>query len=645
MSEEEIQEPAAPVAAQTKPFTIAVIDDALIPLSLSRLTVKEEADAVVAALRGVDAEAELTSRGFDPGRVEAEPDAAFEALSSPAIPLGEGWVAVAGASEVAGRMINERHSIKNVIALIEVETGGEVLQCSPLDPLPDLTGRDLVLIDYYLEGSSGTGDLATELARQVRAQGAAAGSQQIVLMSSVEKVRDLRQRFRSDTGVEGASFAFIAKDDIDEPWNVRAHLEMLARARNYGPAMAGYREQLEQSIQAATSDLLMTFDDLDLGDFGYIQSQALNADGHPLGDYLGFLLSSHLTSLAFEHKLRESQATLDVMEFEAKPFAPTEPSPVIATLFHSALFSRNLGPLGPHPRSAKDGKYSGIPLVQLGDVFLHPDNSQAIVVLSADCDLAFSPNELREPDPETPVILVPGDATSLRVNVAAEGPATEGISKGAEVYRIGWEFKKYRAVNLSELPAYLEKRGFDLSNRDRLRPLYGLKLQQEFGAHLLRVGPPVMPPMTWGEPGKLFLCLNGCEEVLACDSGDVMLSKFKDKTTVRLTPKLVGAIRRQSQALLVRMELELEERKAAKKSTEGNFKKIEAVAKELGNDDFWAGLLGDRELNPPGSLLRQGAAFALVRGAKWDLPNKPTIVMQVGGEDDPAPAEVEELDP
>ena len=61
----------------------------------------------------------------------------------------------------------------------------------------------------------------------------------------------------------------------------------------------------------------------------------------------------------------------------------TEPSPVVAQLFHSALLSSNQGPLGPHPRAKPGSPYDAFPLVQLGDVFVDATRTKAIVVLSA----------------------------------------------------------------------------------------------------------------------------------------------------------------------------------------------------------------------------------------------------------------------
>ncbi len=249
-------------------------------------------------------------------------------------------------------MVEERQLIRELARLIEEHTGQPVLECDPHADLPDLTGCDLVLIDYYLEGRGGTGDLAKARARQTQAQVGRPADQQIVLMSSFEDVRAHRAEFRNDAQLSGASFAFVAKLDMNERWKIKAHFGMLDRARPHAPVLEAYRAQLASSLRTASDGLLRIAAGLDIGDYAYLQSQALMNDGHPLGDYVSWLLSSHLTTLAFETPpIRGSQRAVDKLEFEKKTFASTEPSPVVAQLFHSALLSSNLGPLGPHPRA------------------------------------------------------------------------------------------------------------------------------------------------------------------------------------------------------------------------------------------------------------------------------------------------------
>ncbi len=616
---------------------VAIIDDAFIAPALERVG-PDERDAVQAALSAEDIRAELAGYGFP---AAATTDDVLEALTDPDRLFGLAVGAVLQNSEQLGRMIQERHFIRSLVRLIEEHTGNAVVACDPRHELPDLAGCDLILVDYYLEGNSGTGDLAKALARQVHRQAGRPAEQQIVLMSSFENVRVHRAEFRSDAELSGASFAFVAKLDMDQRWKVKAHFGMLDRAKPHAPILESYRGQLATSLQQAAQELLQITADLDIGDYAYLQSQALMSDGHPLGDYVSWLLSSHLTTLAFESSaIRTSQQAVDKLEFERKTFAATEPSPIVANLFHSALLSSNQGPLGPHPRAKPDSAYAAFPLVQLGDVFLDQAGTKAVVVLSADCDLAFSPVEARPPNPDTPVILVPGEPKALMSKIDDDVPArTEGIVSGDRVYRIDWQFSGYRSEPLGKLRDWLTANGFVTANRDRLRALYALKLQQEFGAHLLRVGPPVMPPLTFAAEGTVYLADKTGRQVFEeIARGDIMLSHHKGELVARLTPKLVDSLRRAAQAILDDLKSKRARRPAdlAPPAGQSNQKidpdqaKIEALQRELDTDDYWINLVDGVVLNAPGSIIDRGGACSFVRGGvEWKNPSKPRVILEI----------------
>jgi hypothetical protein len=617
---------------------IAVIDDALIPIALANAPASEHS-AVRAAVSDVQAKADLAQRGFDDDRIARNIDEALEALTDPSTSLGEAFVQIAAASERLATLIQERRNVRQLVKDLEDQPGIKVLRCDPTQPLPDLSGHQLVFIDYYLEGSSADGSLAERLASEIQAkQVKEKTTQQIILMSSVDRVRNFRKSFRERTHLHGAAFGFIAKSDLDEKWKVTAQLAMLSRALPHGKTMANYLVRLDESISKAKDDLFKLIHDLDLGDYAYLQSQALGADGHPLGDYLSWLLSSHLGALVFETDLRELQAALDAIEFEPHPVVSTEPSPVVANLYHSAIFSRNHGPLGPHPRAPADGQYSDIPLVQLGDVFFDASHTRAIVVLSAACDLAFAPSEARAPDKEIPVILVPGTPVSSTDGSQSAGPATYGVLKEKDVYRIDWKFSDYRSVELGNLKDWLTKNEFELGNRDRLRPLYGLKLQQEFGAHLFRVGPPVMPPVMRSMKGSLYRCISDKTILGELDGGDVMVGAHKGVVSVTMTPALVGRLRSECRILYRELEDQVTAAKAGgakENAIQGMTKRNEALQNDIDNDEFWIGMLGNFTLNAPGVVARKGQAIGVVRGNTWDSPNKPGIVLEILDEEKP----------
>ncbi|MBV1686361.1 hypothetical protein KRR38_01405 [Novosphingobium sp. G106] len=479
-----VAEAAAPAAVFT---AIAMIDDDLQPLTFKRVPEDQRA-AVMELLKDADVLEDLAARGMNSEAVAADPDAAIDALTDPALELGLAYAKMRDVSETTQVLIERRRTMRQIASSIRSGGGCEVIELGPDDSLTDIARFDLVFIDYYLDEKSADGSRAEAIAGQVRDR--KEGSQQIVLMSTKEGVRAIRAEFRKIARIEAASFAFVSKMDLDEDWKVKAHLEMLARGMQHSGALGEYIDAVKKGAKAAAKALAATVDDLDIGDFAYIQRIALHADGHPLGDYLSWLLSSQLTAMAFETDLRTQQAAVDRMEFADGPLSPTEPSVAVAALYHNALFARNLGPLGGHPRAEVGSEFADVPFVQLGDVFLNEDRSRSVVVLSPDCDLAFSTHG-RPPERDLGVILLFGDPNAVTEPAAKDtDSSTEGLLHGAEVYRIDWRFNTFRTVRLGELTNFLVEEGFDLTNRDRLRPIYSLKLQQELSSHLTRVGPP-----------------------------------------------------------------------------------------------------------------------------------------------------------
>jgi hypothetical protein len=622
--------PAAEEVADTAPppwrgLSVAIIDDAMHLPRLDRL--EAEAAKAVSDLLTTNPEilAELEALGCPADATADDRLAALAESTGPSDTLAE----LGAVSGDAARMVEEHRSFRRLRALLEEEVQ-DVTVYDPFTALPDLSTINLILLDYYLEGPAGGRTLSVDVATAIRGQAGRLPDQQIVLMSSLETVRDARGEFRSDTDLTGSAFAFIGKSDLNEPWKVKAHLGMLERARPYAPAFTGYRMELDNALASARVDLLKLVDDLDIGDYAFLQSRALMKDGHPLGDYVFWLISSQLMAFAFERdEMRERQRVLDRLEFVGAPFAATEPSTVVANLLHSALVSRNMGPLAAHPRAEEGTAYASFPLVQLGDVFLDRNRTKAVVVMSADCDLAFSPIADREPDAGTPVMLVPGRPVKLKDAKEGNDPNTDGLLHREEVYRIIWNFAKYRSVPLGELQAWLKDQGLDVSNRDRLRPLFGLKLQQEFGAHLMRVGPPILPPTTTGAVGTIYVSSIDREMVGGFTPSELMVTRVKETVWLRVTTKIAGALRDQVHSVLGRMEEQRDGSDTEKKKGDWQ-KKIDALSRDLDNDDLWMGLLDGVELNARGSIKTVGP-LGFVVGREW-TDHKMRVILEITDE-------------
>lgn len=632
------------VHSEWRGLRVTVIDDAMHPPQMARIQETERPE--IERLLKEDPEIQGSLKRLGIGNDLSADDKICAFIDDDADDSRVALSIIANSSSDASRMIDEYQNFRKLMTLLREEIE-DVEIADPYLKLPDMKDRDLILLDYYLEGSSGTGELAIKCAQEICQQSEHPSSQQIVLMSSLDKVRDFRERFIEQSEIQAASFAFVAKPDLNSPWKVKAHLGMLHRARPYGPAMAGYRSALDASLSQAKDELLACVDDLDIGDYAYLQREALMNDGHPLGDYVFWLLSSKLLSASFERdEMRKQQAALDRLKFVGEPFTPTEPSTVVASLFHSALISSGVGPLGPHPRANGAEGASTMPLVQLGDVFFDHDRTKAVVVLNAACDLSFAPeaDSGRQPDEFTPVILLPGVPVHSNTpkNSNEYDSDTAGLVHQGEVYRIDWKFSRYRSVPLFKLGEWLTNDGFDIEHRDRLRPLFSLKLQQEFAAHLVRVGPPTLPPVITKASGLISICNNGkANTFVEFNDNELRLSRFNGKTRILLTPRLVGHLKDASEIILSELEQDRDsiikanetetdtgKNRKNKKAAENLGKKIEAIIANISSDDFWVRLLDGHEVKSEGALEKKGSLGFVIDGA-WDAGDEQRVVLVI----------------
>ena len=510
------------------------------------------------------------------------------------------------------------------------------------DQLPSLADCQVVFLDYYLDGPDGGHERSLDIARSITAEEGRSPEQQIVLMSNRRNVINERAAFRREANVPGASFTFVPKARLDHRWQLRTLLKALERARPNSASIIAYQDAVKAALASGVEDFLKILDELDIDDYAYLQGVALMEDGDPLGEYLSGLLSTELISRTFEQaQARAAQRGLDAGEFPERPVSVAEPSTIVKSLFHSALISADVGPLSDHPRAEPGGPHSDIPLVRMGDIFFDADRRKAMAIVSADCDLAFSTTGERVPDADTTVLLVAGDAQNMRdASDGNDEAMTEGLVKEDEVFRIRWRLSKYQATTLGGLREKLVQEGMDLTIRDRLRPPFSFDLQQKFGAKLLRIGTPTVPPALREAAASIMLVEQDedhhDEEI---PEPRLRIMTHKDETWLRLTMEAIEVVRemcdRKAGMLEDRLangreELESLEGKEAntkKKQLIALERKIEAARSKLDDDDFWISLHGDHAIGEkPRSL---GNVVHIVLGSGWERRKDLEIVLQV----------------
>ena len=612
--------------------SIAIIDNDFRKISIDRLPTDQRSEAieVISHLKG-DSLQDLIDRGIQPDAL-TESSEQLDALTDPAHELGPAFAELLVECEPLGKLIQDRYTMRGLAARIRAASEATVHELIPDDVPNDLSPFQLIFLDYYLvDGSNDTSEAEDIARRTIRST----IPQQIILMSSNPSVHSDRREFRSSTHIPGASFAFIAKEELDSSWKVKAHLKMLAKAFPYSHTISAYISAVKNNIENASEAIGRALDDLDLGDFAHLQNLSLQGDGQPLGEYLSWLISSHLTSLAFEGDLRSSQNEVDKLEFETRLVHPLELSDIISTFHHSALFARNFGPLRAHPRAAGDATRTQLPMVRLGDVYFDSERTKALIILSADCELSFAPGAKRSLDESTSVLLIPGTPLPIHRRGPVRAHATtEGVEHESELYRVEWDFKRYYSVEIRCLQRHLSAEGFETSDRDRLRPLYSLKLQQQFASYLFSVGSPVPPPsrisvnarivqyipnqVTAGNPTSETVYKFGRDDIYATYSGD--------RISIRITPNIADELRKAVERLY-RESAELVE--SNNQASDNLKRQIAAIKNHLDNDDKWVSILDDQLLPKAGKSERLANGLLFVSDDDFPVPSTPTVVFYV----------------
>lgn len=289
---------------------------------------------------------------------------------------------------------------------------------------------------------------------------------------------------------------------------------------------------------------------LGLQDYAILCELTLRDEGHPLGDYMMRLLGFHLIArLLADEKVRASVGKLDKMRFtEFLPYGE-ETSASFKMLYADSLTERVVEPWSSHPwqatpassqntpeaaaavsqaaqaaeepespavvveaggpeeESAAPSKLvpalgmtddgADLPFLQLGDLLIRDEASLVYAVLTASCDLQFTPENVSKARPrerDDTVLLLPGSLRRIGEAAKSKPKVTTGLLQWQNVwYSVDWSEGK-----VVGLPHCVVRRLFEASNYKHERRLQmgrALELQQNVISHISRIGLEVQPPL------------------------------------------------------------------------------------------------------------------------------------------------------
>lgn len=389
-----------------------------------------------------------------------------------------------------------------------------------VDVETDLNGASLVFIDYYLgDQTPESVTRAVEIAKRIYAVYSSSQMPLIVLMSTVANLNAGEELFRKNSGLLKGMFYFFPKTDLGDVDKLTLNLAAWAKTLPLSVDIQHFIKTLESSLGRVKDDFIERVKSLQLGDYSYIQNLSLQEDGHPLGDYMSWLFNSYLGHLLFENDdaMRKQQKVIDSLINSPLPPNQTTPSPELMSIYHSALFNSNVGEIAGHPaiEALKDQKSPTqdepiISILHLGDLFVKNKDHEVLMIINAECDLAFGID--RKCDIDDMVFLICGKLSPpTKWTTQTSNAKTEFFEFRGEPYRILWNTKKVYSYRRGEVEKYLSENGY--KREVQMRQPFALEIQRAFAADLTRIGMPVAPPLY--HPVKLQLLYKGEDKRLA----------------------------------------------------------------------------------------------------------------------------------
>lgn len=430
-------------------------------------------------------------------------------------------------NDQAGR----RGALQELEAMLKEQLGCNVQTLSPKDSLQAAALPQLIFIDYYLDPSYRPEDsleLAEGVGDRLKQDFAEKEKPLVILMSSHTNVSTaMKAQFRDRVQLLGGMFHFIPKAELKPDTTLLLNLAIFVRSLDQGHTIQRFVDSFENELLKATGKFAEKIRALTIEDYAYMQHLSLQGEGMPLGDYLLWLFGTYFGHLLFR-AVPQQRRELDRMRFETIPESDIMPSSDFAELYRSVV-AEEIEELGTHPRaSSNPAEADAPPDPHFGDVFIDESDKNALMVITAECDLMYAP----EPDaerghrPEQSVVMVPGELQEQSAARKSSDVATYFVPYRDKTYQIAWRLKSIDAPNAAGLRAFLI--GKKMHRRLRIRHPFATQVQTAFATDLSRVGIPVAPPMF--DRCSISICYRRAE-------GDIEQTELGTKAAVLYTSR------------------------------------------------------------------------------------------------------------
>jgi hypothetical protein len=408
--------------------------------------------------------------------------------------------------------VQRRAGLSQLEAMLKEQLGCGVQTLSPKDSLQAAALPQLIFIDYYLDPSNRPEDslvLAEGIGERLKQDFAETEKPLVILMSSHANVSvAMKAQFRDRVQLLGGMFHFIPKVELKPDTTLLLKLAIFVRSLDQGHAIQGFVDSFENELRVATEKFARKIRALSIEDYAYMQQLSLHGEGMPLGDYLLWLFGTYFGHLLFR-SVPQQRRELDRMRFETIPESDSMPSLDFAELYRNVV-AEEIEELGTHPRSTPNPEETDPPPdPHFGDIFIDENDKNALMVITAECDLMYAPeaDAKREHRPEQSVVMIPGELHEQSAAGTCSDAATYFVPYRDKTYQIVWRLKSIASANAAGLRAFLSEK--KMHRRLRLRHPFATQIQTAFTNDLNRVGIPAAPPM-FGRC-SISICYRGSE--------------------------------------------------------------------------------------------------------------------------------------
>lgn len=398
-----------------------------------------------------------------------------------------------------GHVMDEKTDPLNTFCeLLENELSVKITKLGSKDDFT-CTDAKIIFIDYYLGANldKDAVENSIKLAKNIYDTYADKPNKPLIVLMSTQDISEtVSTSFRDESGLLGGMFEFISKKDIANRNKIILKLGAIAQSLPLSCQIQHFVEAIEKGMKEASTKFIQGIKRLGLEDYVYIQKLSLQEDGHPLGDYMLWLYSAYFGHLLFEENaaINDKQKELDKLTFAQLTPCQKKPTLNLAEIYKSALFSR-VDDVGDHPRTPDGLKNT---YLNLGDLFIKDHQNDVLMVINAQCDLSFAPdNKSRLFRPNRTILLIQGKLHPLSDKIYNEADKnkvrTELFDYEGKAYKILWDTKSIISQTYGRIRSWLKLKGY--KRESCLRLPFALEVQHAFASDLTRVGMPVSPPI------------------------------------------------------------------------------------------------------------------------------------------------------